>query len=184
MGDRTVDEIRTHFACRAATPEFVQIDQKPGVPGRHYSTPEMIALERENVRMMREAQGQRPPLASADIRRDIQDHYPHLNAGQLAAVERVLNSRDGVQELDGVAGAGKTTALAAIRDAAERAGYRVAGVRADVAGGADARRGRHRIEDAAAAPGAAARRRRAPPAASVCPRRIEPRQHRRRCTSS
>jgi ATP-dependent exoDNAse (exonuclease V) alpha subunit len=53
--------------------------------------------------------------------------YPHLNAGQLATVERVLASRDGVQEFDGVAGAGKTTALAAVRDAAERAGYRVQG---------------------------------------------------------
>ena len=39
----------------------------------------------------------------------------------------MLKSYDGVQELDGVAGAGKTTVLSAIRDAAERAGYRVEG---------------------------------------------------------
>ncbi len=127
MGERTVDEVRTHLASRIATPEFVQIPQRDGVPGRHYTTPEMQALERENVRLMHESQGHQTPLAPADVRRDIQDHYPHLNAGQLAAVERVLNSRDGVQVIDGVAGSGKTTALAAIRDAAERAGYRVEG---------------------------------------------------------
>jgi len=128
MGERTVEDIRTHLATRVATAEFVPIPQRAGVPGRHYSTPEMIALERDNVRLMREAQGQREPLASADLRRNIQDHYPHLNADQRAAVDRVLTSHDGVQALDGVAGAGKTTALAAIRDAAERAGYRVEGL--------------------------------------------------------
>jgi ATP-dependent exoDNAse (exonuclease V) alpha subunit len=43
-------------------------------------------------------------------------------------VDQILASGDRIQALDGVAGAGKTTALTAIRHAAEHHGYRVEGV--------------------------------------------------------
>jgi ATP-dependent exoDNAse (exonuclease V) alpha subunit len=46
---------------------------------------------------------------------------------QRAAVEQILASRDQVTALEGVAGAGKTTSLVAIREAAEREGYKVEG---------------------------------------------------------
>src|SRR6185437_16267565 len=51
----------------------------------------------------------------------------HLSESQQRAVEQILSSRDQVTALEGVAGSGKTTSLAAIRDAAEREGYRVQG---------------------------------------------------------
>ena len=44
------------------------------------------------------------------------------------AVDTVLTSRDQMMALEGVAGAGKTTSLAAVREAAERAGYEIAGL--------------------------------------------------------
>ena len=42
-------------------------------------------------------------------------------------MDQILASRDQVLALEGVAGAGKTTALSAVRDAAEREGYQVEG---------------------------------------------------------
>ena len=42
-------------------------------------------------------------------------------------MDQILSSRDRVTALEGVAGAGKTTALTAIREAAEREGYTVEG---------------------------------------------------------
>jgi len=50
-----------------------------------------------------------------------------LSESQRAAVEQILSSRDQVTALEGVAGAGKTTSLVAIREAAEREGYKVEG---------------------------------------------------------
>jgi len=44
-----------------------------------------------------------------------------------AAVEQILSSRDQVTALEGVAGAGKTTSLAVVREAAEGEGYKVEG---------------------------------------------------------
>ena len=50
-----------------------------------------------------------------------------LTSGQRAAVEGILTSRRGVELVVGVAGSGKTTALAAVRDAFEAEGYEVVG---------------------------------------------------------
>jgi len=54
--------------------------------------------------------------------------HSHLSPSQRAAVEQILSSRDQITALEGKAGAGKTTSLAAIREAAERDGYAVKGL--------------------------------------------------------
>jgi ATP-dependent exoDNAse (exonuclease V) alpha subunit len=51
----------------------------------------------------------------------------HLNAGQKAAAEEILTSRDVVQGLEGKAGVGKTTLLKSVREAAKQRGYVVEG---------------------------------------------------------
>ncbi len=56
------------------------------------------------------------------------EQHPHLSLSQRNAVETVLTSRDQMMALEGVAGAGKTTSLAAVREAAVRAGYEVEGL--------------------------------------------------------
>jgi hypothetical protein len=56
------------------------------------------------------------------------DHRGHLSLSQRNAVDTVLTSRDQMMALEGVAGAGKTTSLAAVREAAVRAGYEVEGL--------------------------------------------------------
>jgi ATP-dependent exoDNAse (exonuclease V) alpha subunit len=50
-----------------------------------------------------------------------------LNAGQKQAVEDIFLSREKIIGLDGIAGAGKTTTLAVVREGAESAGYKVEG---------------------------------------------------------
>jgi ATP-dependent exoDNAse (exonuclease V) alpha subunit len=52
----------------------------------------------------------------------------HLSSSQRTAVEQILSSYDKVVGLEGVAGAGKTTSLSAVREAAEREGYQVVGL--------------------------------------------------------
>ena len=87
----------------------------------------MIALERETIQAMQRGQHRVQELASWTVREEIAGDYAHLNESQRAAVDQILASRDQILALDGIAGAGKTTALAAVRQAAERDGYHVAG---------------------------------------------------------
>ena len=87
----------------------------------------MLQYERETIAAMRAGQNQHEALASFETRREIEREHPHLSVGQRAAVEQILSSRDQVTGLEGVAGAGKTTSLAAVREAAEREYYRVEG---------------------------------------------------------
>lgn len=57
----------------------------------------------------------------------IEDQHPELSKAQLGAVDEIFLSREKIVGLDGVAGAGKTTTLAVIREGAEAQGYRVEG---------------------------------------------------------
>jgi ABC-type branched-subunit amino acid transport system ATPase component len=50
-----------------------------------------------------------------------------MNDSQPAVVQEILANRDQVMTLEGSAGTGKTTALTAVRDAAEREGYHIEG---------------------------------------------------------
>jgi conjugative relaxase-like TrwC/TraI family protein len=127
LGDRTLGEIRAEVDRRAHTGEFVQVAQKPGAPARAFTTPETIDEERDIIRIMRAGQRTFPYLVDAETRQTIARAHPHLSAHQRIAVDHILASRDRLVALEGVAGAGKTTSLAAIRAAAERDGYLVEG---------------------------------------------------------
>ncbi len=67
-----------------------------------------------------------PILPSREAVAAISKHS-HLNAAETTAIENVLTSRDRVQGIQGVAGAGRRTALNVIRAAAEGKGYLVEG---------------------------------------------------------
>ncbi|MEO8735991.1 MAG: AAA family ATPase, partial [Edaphobacter sp.] len=56
-----------------------------------------------------------------------EDKHSELNASQRQAVDQIFLSREKIVGLDGVAGTGKTTTLAVVREGAERAGYEVEG---------------------------------------------------------
>ncbi len=125
MGDATVAEVKTEFEKRVQAGEFIETSNR--APGRAFTTSEMIEHERNTIQVMRAGQNQHSPIASFETRRKIEQDHSHLTESQRAAVEQILSSRDRVTALEGVAGAGKTTSLAAIREAAERDGYKVEG---------------------------------------------------------
>src|SRR6266478_3488090 len=127
MGDATFTEVRTEFEKRVGAGEFIEVEEHSSGPSRAFTTEEMIGYERETIQMMREGQNEYPALASFETRREIDNHHPHLSQSQRVAVEQILASRDQVMALEGVAGAGKTTSLAVVREAAEREGYKVGG---------------------------------------------------------
>ena len=125
MGDATVEEVKAEFEKGVHAGEFIETSTR--APGRAFTTTEMIDQERNTIQVMRAGQNQHAPIASFKTRREIEQYHSHLSESQRAAVEQILSSRDQVAALEGVAGAGKTTSLAAIREAAERDGYKVEG---------------------------------------------------------
>ena len=127
MGEATFTEVRSEFEKRIGAGEFIGVEKKSGAPGRAFTTEEMIGYERETIQMMREGENKYTALASFETRREIEADHSHLGQNQRAAVEQILASRDQVTALEGVAGAGKTTSLAVVREAAEREGYKVKG---------------------------------------------------------
>jgi ATP-dependent exoDNAse (exonuclease V) alpha subunit len=66
-------------------------------------------------------------LVAPALRIRTEDLHPELSKSQLAAVDEIFLSREKIVGLDGVAGAGKTTTLAVIREGVEAQGYQVAG---------------------------------------------------------
>ena len=126
MGKVPADGIRAEFERRVASGALMAVEQRPDAPSRVFTTREMIDLEQATIHWMREGQ-QRHAAVREVTPRALAHAHPHLNEGQRDAVAHVLGSRDQISALEGVAGAGKTTALATLRAEAERAGYRVEG---------------------------------------------------------
>jgi conjugative relaxase-like TrwC/TraI family protein len=126
MGEAPLSAVQQRFNSEIDRGGLLPKEQ--GLTGeRAFTTPEMIALERGNIRLMRAGRDHYPSLACLETRQHIDNNYSHLSNAQRSAVQDILSSHDRVTALEGVAGAGKTTSLAAVRDAAEREGYRVEG---------------------------------------------------------
>jgi len=128
MGESTNTSIQREFQRRINTGEFQELSQTGA--RRQYTTRVMAGMEREIVGRMLEGNRQDygdSMLVSPPIRIATEDRHPQLNPSQLEAVDEILLSREKIVGLDGVAGAGKTTTLAVIREAAEIDGYRVEG---------------------------------------------------------
>lgn len=128
MGETTYASIQQEFNRRIRTGEFREVAHSGA--GSHFTTTDMIRMEREIIARMQE--GNRhdyndPMLVSLQARIRTEDRHPELSAAQRSAVDDILISREKIVGLDGVAGAGKTTVLSVIREAAEAEGYRVAG---------------------------------------------------------
>jgi len=128
MGEARLPEIRAEFERRATDGNLIEVERRDGRAGRAYTTREMQGYEREMIERMKQGQGTRDVLTDGKIREQTMQEHSHLSVSQRHAVETVLTSRDQMMALEGVAGAGKTTSLAAVREAAERAGCHVEGL--------------------------------------------------------
>ncbi|MBI4264307.1 MAG: AAA family ATPase [Acidobacteria bacterium] len=141
LGEARIEDVKAEVERRVQAEEFITAQQASATPGRAFTTAAMIELERETIHMMRSGQERYRELVAEETRRGIAEDYRHLSDSQRTAVEQLLTSRDRVTALEGTAGTGKTTTLAAIRDAAEREGYEVQGL-------APTSRAAHKLYDA------------------------------------
>ena len=91
-----------------------------------YTTPEMIALERDNFDLMLAGQGRTHPIANTD---QVQAWATRkgLLADQAEVAKLTLTATDWLTAIEGRAGSTKTTTVAAIREFAEGHGYSVYG---------------------------------------------------------
>jgi conjugative relaxase-like TrwC/TraI family protein len=127
MGQATFAEVKAGLERKSQFGELTELQEHSNSPSRAFTTKEMQSYEREAIQGMREGQDQFSEIASQRSRDSIERIYPHLNERQRQAVTQILSSRDRVMALEGIAGSGKTTSLAAIREVAERHGYKVEG---------------------------------------------------------
>ncbi|HVO59379.1 MAG TPA: MobF family relaxase [Terriglobales bacterium] len=126
MGEASFAEVRDRFEKRVESGGLVGVQSES--PARAFTTEQMIGYERDTIAMMRAGKNQHDPLVSSDTRREVEEKHVHLSSSQRAAVEQILSSQDKITGLEGTAGAGKTTSLAAIREAVEGEGYEVRGL--------------------------------------------------------
>jgi conjugative relaxase-like TrwC/TraI family protein len=127
MGEITHAQVRANLDARVASGEFQIVERSQGIPGRQFTTAKTIEAEHEILRRMSEGQNHVEPVLSRSQAIAVADHHQHLNRTQRSVVEDVLSSSDHIQGIQGFAGSGKTTTLAAIRGAAEGQGYQVEG---------------------------------------------------------
>jgi conjugative relaxase-like TrwC/TraI family protein len=127
MGETTYAEVRAGFEARIASGELKLVSGQKHDSGRQFTTAETIRAEREILRQMQQGQGRADQIMPIQAAVAHTQKQQHLNAGQKAAAEEILTSRDVVQGLEGKAGVGKTTLLKSVREAAEKHGYVVEG---------------------------------------------------------
>jgi conjugative relaxase-like TrwC/TraI family protein len=127
MGETTFPEVRAEFAAREQRGQFVTVAAQKYASGRSFTTPETIANERANVARMMAGQNAVEPMMSPAEASAQAGTRSFLNPSQHRVVEEILTSPDRIHGLQGLAGTGKTTTLAVIREGAERAGFAVEG---------------------------------------------------------
>ena len=130
MGEATYIQVRQEFEQRVTRGEFRRVERTDGRAAPQYTTAEMVRLERQVVDFMQrgnESRFENSMLVEPYWRIRIEDQHPELSKAQLGAVDDIFLSREKIVGLDGVAGGGKTTTLAVIREGAEAQGYRVEG---------------------------------------------------------
>jgi conjugative relaxase-like TrwC/TraI family protein len=127
MGEVTYAQVRGNLDARLASGEFQIVQRSESQPARQFTTAKTIEAEQEIVRRVGEGRNQVEPVLSRQQAIAVADQHPHLNRAQQSVVEGVLSSPDRIQGIQGFAGAGKTTTLSVVRDAAESNGYAVEG---------------------------------------------------------
>jgi len=116
---------------RVTSGEFIRIQRFDKF--EELTTSQMLALERSNIHQMLVGRNTQEPMmgrkqASRLIKEIFERKGKASSFGQYKAVGTILVSRDRVFGLGGLAGTGKTTALAILREAAERQGFVVQGL--------------------------------------------------------
>ncbi len=96
-------------------------------PGRWLTIRTALESERRLLSIEQEGRGAVMPIAT-NVRLGSEPRAQNLNTGQRALVEHVLNTRNRIIGIQGLAGTGKTTALTVARELAEREGFEFVGL--------------------------------------------------------
>jgi conjugative relaxase-like TrwC/TraI family protein len=127
MGEVSFSDVQTEFQRRRDEGEFRSVQGQKYSSGRSFTTPETIADERANVQHVLTGQGSSAPMLSTAAAEQQAKSRDFLNEAQQTAIREVLTSTDRIHGFQGLAGTGKTTTLAAVREGAEQGGYKVEG---------------------------------------------------------
>jgi conjugative relaxase-like TrwC/TraI family protein len=115
----------------ASGPMARRVDGRP-IPGHggegRWTTREMLATEQRLLDGVARRLGGQAGTVQHDQVEAVVGRHGRLAEEQVAMVRHVCGSGNGVDVVIGVAGAGKTTALAAAAEAWQQAGYRITGV--------------------------------------------------------
>jgi conjugative relaxase-like TrwC/TraI family protein len=103
----------------------VALDRRLGVD--RYSTPELLALERQLVDGATGRTTERCAVVRPEVVRQVLDRHASVGEDQAAMVADLTQGGDGVAVVVGRAGSGKTWALGLAREAFELDGYQVLG---------------------------------------------------------
>lgn len=106
-------------------PELVQLREHHGE--KQFTTKEMWELESRFLEDVAALRSQPGATISTGAVSDVLSRHKKLFPEQRAAVSSLLSNEGGLRILTGVAGAGKSTAIAAVKEGYEKAGFRVIG---------------------------------------------------------
>ena len=130
MAQATYEQVRQEFAQRVQRGEFLAVGHVEGRAAPVYTTAEMVRMERQTIGRMQSGNQRTyrdPMLVSPSLRIAIEDRHTELSPAQLRVVDDIFVSREKIVGLDGIAGTGKTTTLAVIREGVQAEGYKVEG---------------------------------------------------------
>ena len=130
MAQTTYEQVRHEFAQRVQRGEFLAVGPVEGRAAPLYTTAEMVRMEQEIIGRMQSGNQRTysdPMLVSPPLRIAIEDRHTELSPAQRGVVDDIFVSREKIVGLDGIAGTGKTTTLAVIREGVEAEGYKVEG---------------------------------------------------------
>ena len=128
MGETTFSHVKAEFEARHSQGDFRQLKGEKHATGRSFTTPETIANERANVRHVMAGQNTVEPIMNQEQALAQAATREFLNEAQRTVITDVLTSPDRIHGVQGLAGTGKTTVLASIREGAESNGYKVEGL--------------------------------------------------------
>jgi conjugative relaxase-like TrwC/TraI family protein len=124
MGRTDLDLLRQAMEGWEIRGELLAASFEVSSPRGAYTTPDMLALERDNLRLARGGIGRAEPVAERAAVRQWAS-CRELSREQIAVAEITLTARDWVTCIEGHAGTAKTTTVGVIAEFAERQGYSV-----------------------------------------------------------
>ena len=107
MGEVSLADLRREMDRRVEAGEFIARPAPPGVPGRAFTTREMLDLERDTIAIMRAGQRQYPELGADHDARSATRPSPSERRPAVQRSVRFWSRATGSMALEGVAGAGQ-----------------------------------------------------------------------------